>query len=134
MVYVSAVTYGIKLIAAKILNGHPQKKNWLKFEDPLFHIWLILPDILRKCLLSAEPIYFDIMFWDKPYFCYNFYFYIVNENSTVSQRKKVPSQNDMRPNTDSIHTSSKVPERQVNWKRILLLIIAITVHNIPGNL
>ena len=73
------------------------------------------------------------MFWDKPYFC-NHFFILVNENSTVSQRKKVPSQNDMRPNTDSIHTSSKVPERQVNWKRILLLIIAITVHNIPGNL
>ena len=48
--------------------------------------------------------------------------------SQLTQRKK----------TDTLHSSKKEVEeqkadKQTSWRRILLLIIAITIHNIPGD-
>ncbi|XP_028395259.1 zinc transporter ZIP11-like [Dendronephthya gigantea] len=51
----------------------------------------------------------------------------------VQRRKKTNSEDDVVGNTDS-----KLPEQEdnikANWKKIFLLIVAITVHNIPEGL
>ncbi len=37
------------------------------------------------------------------------------------------------PNGDTDSAKQNRQQRLVTWKRILLLIVAITIHNIPGN-
>ena len=51
-----------------------------------------------------------------------------SNTSQLTQRKKT----DISLNSKKDIEEQKSAEQQTSWKRILLLIIAITVHNIPG--
>ena len=51
-------------------------------------------------------------------------------DSASSARRRGPA-NDQIPYHNSLSSHSH-PDKQISWRRILLLIIAITVHNVPG--
>ncbi|XP_061182116.1 zinc transporter ZIP11-like [Saccostrea echinata] len=62
-------------------------------------------------------------------------FYDINRQQSFSQPlRRKPTQEQI--NMDSSYISSPAPSKSqaINWKRILLLIIAITIHNIPEGL
>lgn len=56
----------------------------------------------------------------------------MKQQSTNQPLRRKPTQEQISiDNQDISAPSAKVSA--INWKRILLLIIAITIHNIPGN-
>ena len=68
-----------------------------------------------------------------------YYFDISGKNShpSTTQRRKIWSENISVTNGAYTTThSQKLSEdrkKSLSWRRILLLIVAITIHNIPGN-
>lgn len=54
------------------------------------------------------------------------------DTSQLTQRKKEYLHDSC--NKDIDHEGQISKEQKASWRRILLLIIAITVHNIPGNI
>merc|ERR1712002_1018046 len=50
------------------------------------------------------------------------------------QRKSTHKQDDLLQNEISNIEEAKIQNKNVNWQRIILLIIAITIHNIPEGL
>lgn len=74
-------------------------------------------------------------FWSKRKSCVNHNFELLLESmkqqSTNQPLRRKPTQEQISiDNQDISAPSAKVSA--INWKRILLLIIAITIHNIPG--
>jgi zinc transporter ZupT len=65
------------------------------------------------------------------YFISNFFYFIF----TVGKSDKVKGQSEEIVHTQSYEDVSNIEEIQHGqWKRIILLVIAITVHNIPEGL
>ena len=52
----------------------------------------------------------------------------IEPSQLIRSRKRSSSPNDTR----EVSSSTKMKDQAANWRRILLLIVAITVHNIPG--
>ena len=61
---------------------------------------------------------------------------VVIDSKPVQRRKTNQSTNvDQLSDSESVSSrETSCDQKKIRWKRILLLIIAITVHNIPGNL
>lgn len=69
---------------------------------------------------------------------YNVLYYQSTDNVTTSVRNRArgrssPEDFTSSSNSGSSSTAVSQAERNKSWKRIILLIIAITVHNIPGD-
>lgn len=57
---------------------------------------------------------------------------LINQHSHTRKRKK----KDTHSHDDTLDTASQqdLQNRLIHWKRIILLIAAVTIHNIPGTI
>lgn len=96
-----------------------------------FNIPLVCSTFILSKVLQQSAEYWHL-FLANPNF--NFFICLVDkiENGDVYQRKKGPHSSSQELQETSCKQEEMASRTRSSWRRVLLLILAITIHNIPG--